>query len=340
MKKRIPCIILAVLLILGNIACTPAEPSPYEGLYNALGYSYLGFELEADGDYIDLQPRGKAKIVLMGEEYSAKWKYEEDVLTVKQGGTEYYGKIIGEVIELDFSDMLFSYLKDGAGVESLCKAYGHESTEANQQDEGVCLVCGEVTEEILPAEMEINGITDFIEMGVVYPYTTLTTKELPTTGECEVISYEIIPSGEEYPAKEGYEWRVVTFELTFFDDNAKKGGYSAPSRLEDYYNTTLHDDTIIDDDAGMRTHTIRFHGEEMEAYSISSYEHGKWYTNQETKRKEVKSVYTYALCAPIGYDGGVFGVYDASLKEKLEDPDEWYIHECYEPEKYLLFRMD
>ena len=341
-RKRIISFILLAALCLSLCACGK-EMETCLGVYNAVSCEMMGMELDYEGDYIELKKGGKATVRLMGTDYKAKWNLEGDALTVTQQGSEFKGKLVPGAIFLDYNGMEYNYLLDGAQLFSLCILNGHKSTEPNQQDEGVCTVCGEVTAEKLPAEMELNGITEFMELGKTYEFETTGPDgytDLVATGLITAESYEIFESAEGFEFKEGYEWRKVVFACWFDSKGSNNKGFWLPSRVEDYYNTTLHDDTNIllweNEDATLEEYTILWHGQEMKAQRYWETYNTGWHRNEDGY-KEMTKYFTYAVHVPVGYDGAVFGVCDKSIG--LDDA-EWYIHERYSPEDFLLFRLN
>lgn len=80
---------------------------------------------------------------------------------------------------------------------------------------------GEKPESVV-SDMEQAGFTAFMDVGTPYAYATATSDDdtILTTGEATVTSYEIFDSAQGYPAKEGYEWRVVKMEVRFYDENS------------------------------------------------------------------------------------------------------------------------
>ena len=347
MKKKaykfLSCL-LAVVLVCSLLAgCGGGEPDPNLGIYKAVACQVMGFEMDYEGDYVELKKGGKATICLMGETYNGKWSLEGESLTITQKGSEFTGRLVPGAMFVDFSGMEYTYLMDGADISALCVLNGHVSTEPNQQDEGVCTVCGEVTAEKLPAEMELNGITEFMELGKTYEFETTGPEgytDLVTTGLITAESYEIFESAEGFEFKEGYEWRKVVFACWFDTKGSNNKGFWLPSRLEDYYNTTLHDDTSTllweNDDESFEEYTILWHGQEMKAERYWESHNTGWHRNEEGY-KEMTKYFTYAVHVPVGYDGAVFGVSDKSID--LDDDAEWYIHERYSPEDFLLFRL-
>jgi hypothetical protein len=198
------------------------------------------------------------------------------------------------------------------------------------------------TEPPVVSEMEQAGFTDFMEVGVPYAYTTVCSKDetKTTTGELTVTSYEIFEDAEGYAPLEGYEWRVVTVEARFFDDNAWDYGISRPgTNSEDYYNVKLHDDTIEmveeTDTYYQSRYTIIHNGQETDAYSF--YNYGSWsgWSTDEAGNHESTYTQTWDFLVPIGYDGCVVGF--RSLR--VEWPDDAYITDL-NPDDFLLFRLN
>ena len=161
----------------------------------------------------------------------------------------------------------------------------------------------------LPSEMEQAGYTEFMEVGVQYLFTTdaNSANPVPTTGEVMITSYEVFDSAEGYPAKEGYEWRVVTMEATYFDDNARWYGIKLTNCSEDYYNTKLHDDSITEpDEDGFETSMVIYNGIPMEAYERYTGEWSGWHDGEGGRRENtLRAKYEYLM--PKGYDGRVAG---------------------------------
>ncbi len=266
-------VLLAAVLVCSLLAgCGGGEPDPNLGIYKAVACQVMGFEMDYEGDYVELKKGGKATICLMGETYNGKWSLEGESLTITQKGSEFTGRLVPGAMFVDFSGMEYTYLMDGADISALCVLNGHVSTEPNQQDEGVCTVCGEVTAEKLPAEMELNGITEFMELGKTYEFETTGPEgytDLVTTGLITAETYEIFESAEGFEFKEGYEWRKVVFACWFDTKDSNYKGFWLSCRLEDYYNTTLHDDTSTmlwkNDNESFEEYTILWHGQEMKA---------------------------------------------------------------------------
>ena len=192
-------------------------------------------------------------------------------------------------------------------------------------------------------EMEAAGFTEFMELGVAYPYTTACSKDETqlTVGEAKVSSYEVFESAYGYPAKEGYEWRVAEIQTLYFDDNARKFGVWAFPRTEDYYNVKLLDDTsrAVEEEGKEDTavYSIIWQGQEMEAYYTYNSYWSNWVNHVCTNTQK------WAFQVPVGYDGCVIGLWDNHLSDQwesvLEWPDDLHITDV-DPSHFLLFRLN
>ena len=192
--------------------------------------------------------------------------------------------------------------------------------------------------EPMVSEMEQAGYTEFMEVGVQYLFTTdaNSANPVPTTGEVMITSYEVFDSAEGYPAKEGYEWRVVTMEAVYFDDNARWYGIKLTTCSEDYYNTKLHDDSITEpDEDGFETSLVIYRGVEMETYERYTGSWSGWH-NREDGRRQTKLSTKYEYLMPKGYDGRVVGF--------VNGKNEWSKGSAYitdfDPADCMLFRLN
>jgi len=190
------------------------------------------------------------------------------------------------------------------------------------------------------SEMEQAGFTQFMEEWVTYPYTTICSDDesKTTTGEATVIAYEVFESDEGYPAKEGYEWRVATIEIRFFDENAQKFGPYAFTRHEDYYNVKLHDDseTVVEEseDYTLYAHKRIYFEQEVETYYRTRDSWSNWRKDAQGNLECFYNV-EFAFQVPVGYDGAVAALEDGGY----EEPENAYLTDC-DPAYFLLFRLD
>ena len=106
--------VLVIVIIVGLFSCVGGgdDKDPNLGLYNAVSSTYGGFEMNAEGEWIELKSGGKMTMLLMGDEYSGRWELEENKLTVTQAGDTYYGTLEDGVIVLDLADLTYTYEKE------------------------------------------------------------------------------------------------------------------------------------------------------------------------------------------------------------------------------------
>lgn len=196
--------------------------------------------------------------------------------------------------------------------------------------------------EPVASEMEQAGFTYFMEEGEPYIFANrcADNQDLDSVGEATVVSYDIFESADGYEPMGGYEWRTVTIEIRFFDDNAWKYGVEgARGSFEDYYNTKLLDDTaeLIEetDTYDQYRYTVIRDGQQMDAYYFSNVgTWSDWYVNEDGNH-ECKFTIVKEFLVPAGYDGCVVSI----ANSRVEWPDGAYITDL-NPEYFLLFRLN
>lgn len=359
MKRLLP-ILLIITILFSMAACGAEEPNA--GVYHAVSCTALGVELDCEGDWLELKKGGKAEICLMGEEYFCSWTLEGEAFILKNHGDEFSGTLQNGIITLDYGDMIYVYVMDGIVTEAgetlghvhqwqdadcenarTCtecggtegEPLGHDATEANYQDPSVCTRCGITLGGVLQPDMEKYGFTEFMEVGVTYDYHTVCNKnrEKTTVAELTVTRYEVFDSAEGYPAKEGYEWRIVEMQALFHEQNAKSYGSATATNYEDYYTIELHDDTgVYDEETEIDTYSVCYHGEIMEASERIVSNWSGWHY-KDGRKIDIRTV-TWEFCVPKGYDGAVAGFRNAAV----EWEDGTYLY-AYQPEDFLLFRL-
>lgn len=147
------------------------------------------------------------------------------------------------------------------------------------------------------------------------------------------LSYEIKSEFNGVAADEGYEWKVLEY-LILEDINESNDGKGRRffSSTEDYYNSSLLDDTY--EDAGVNaTFTVKYNDQEYVAkqYNGMNAEGAKW-SGFVFKTKQFKS--TYAVMVPKGYDGTIFALYNPTI--------DWPDDKCFcevSSDDSVMFRM-
>ena len=222
------------------------------------------------------------------------------------------------------------------------EALPHSWVEANYQDPQTCSECGVTEGEPLLADFEKNGFqTIKPEKGKTYDYVTVCydNTEKKTVGKLEIREYmttsEMRANGEDspynLPYKEGFVWKFISFDVAYSDDNAWKYGFSSSNCIENYYAIEEWDNSVVDEISdSIREYTINYNGqEETIVYKeINSYNSG-WINKVNHWYLDI------AFQIPEGYDGVVFGFFDAATEWK----DGMYIYDIAD-ENTLFFRLD
>ena len=170
-------------------------------------------------------------------------------------------------------------------------------------------------ETTVEADFEKLGIKINVVEGAEYAFPTpcYDNEEYTTVGTMSVGSYVVSPANDtmlEFGEKndmdlDGYVLREVVFDFYFNDENCEQYGAHIYSVREDYYNTSLHDQsytsmTDSDGDKYVRTE-IEYKGQSYYVYSwVSSH----W----DTDSMPYHATTTYQVLTPEGYDGAVIAL--------------------------------
>lgn len=360
----IPVALILVAAVVCLVLFTGGDKTdPNLGKYDAVSCVVSGMELGTDEEWIELKAHGRASLALLGDTYSCRWSLEGEDFTLTQHGDTFTGTLEDGILVLDLDGMLYTYVqrpteyskgghlhewKDatcleprtcGSCGETEGAPLGHDTTEANYQDPSVCTVCGAQLAGVLEPAMERHGITQFAELGVTYPYTTVCNynKNFLTTGTAAFIEYNLFEAYGEWPAVEGYEYRQVVVEIVVSDQNAKSYGTSPDYNIEDYYDIDLLDDSLYyDEEAGCSVYSISYHGELAEVRYWVDYDWSGWYWDSGRGSKIDRCYTTATYLVPVGYDGVVYGVHNGNIVWE----DGLHIYDIYTPEDFLLFRLN
>lgn len=202
---------------------------------------------------------------------------------------------------------------------------GHNMTEANYQQPATCKNCEYTEGEALTAGFLGHGLTVInAELGVEYDYITTCykNKDYKTTGKLTLSDYQTFASDEAHEAVDGYEWHSVHVSIVFNDDNAWNYGMSIRNFSENYYQPTPW--SVVN--------TVNFNGIDYGQYEEiwSDWETDGW----DKENKTITYTVNIAWSMPVGYDGYMFGFYDAGI----ETVDGQYIWE-FMPAETLIFRF-
>lgn len=290
---------------------------------------------------------GYWEIVRMESEDPESAISEEDMAFVKSVGALMYMElnadgtgalIMEDEMPLTWTDGAISFTEENMTVSYILE---NGEMKLDMIETVIVLRKGEKPEPVA-SEMEQAGFIYFMEEGEPYIFANrcLDNEELDSVGEATVVSYEIFESADGYEPLEGYEWRAVTVEIRFFDDNAWEYGVDGIlMSSEDYYNTELLDDTaelVVEADTyDQYRYTVVYNGQEMDAYYFDNAgTWSDWYVN-EYGNNECKFTIVEEFLVPVGYDGCVVSFANSSV----EWPDGAYITDL-DPDDFLLFRLN
>lgn len=290
---------------------------------------------------------GYWEIVRMESEDPESAISEEDMAFVKSVGALMYMElnadgtgalIMEDEMPLTWTDGAISFTEENMTVSYILE---NGEMKLDMIETVIVLRKGEKPEPVA-SEMEQAGFIYFMEEGEPYIFANrcLDNEELDSVGEATVVSYEIFESADGYEPLEGYEWRAVTVEIRFFDDNAWEYGVDGIlMSSEDYYNTELLDDTaelVVEADTyDQYRYTVVYNGQEMDAYYFDNAgTWSDWYVN-EYGNNECKFTIVEEFLVPVGYDGCVVSF----ANSRVEWPDGAYITDL-DPDDFLLFRLN
>ena len=293
---------------------------------------------------IDMSCAGYWELIRVDSDNPDVRATEDEVSTARKQGIPMYLKLLEDGTGVLCLDELSAIIWNNAtitvvGGETFSYVVTEDQLLIDMQELTCVFMQGEKPGS-RSSEMEDAGFVDFMEKWETYPYTTLCAEDesKTTTGEAAVIAYEIFSSAQDYPEKEGYEWRVMTIEVRFFDENAQMYGASPFHRFEDYYCVQLHDDTLTEQepDAGYACYTATriFRGEEVETSLRIRDSWSNWRKDANGNDECFYSV-EFAFHVPEGYDGAVAGLEDG----RYLYPEDYYITDC-DPVFFLLFRLN
>ena len=290
---------------------------------------------------------GYWEIIRMESEDPESAISEEDMAFAKSVGVLMYMELnadgTGALIMEDEMPLTWS---DGAITlteENMTVSYALENGEMKlDMIEAVIVLRKGEKPEPVASEMEQAGFIYFMEEGEPYYFTNrcMDNEDLDAVGEATVVSYEIFESADGYDPLEGYEWRKVTIEIRFFDDNAWEYGVEGIlMSFEDYYNTELLDDTaelVVEADTyDQYRYTVVYNGQEMDAYYFDNAgTWSGWYVNEDGNN-ECKYTVVKEFLVPVGYDGCVVSF----ANSRVEWPDGAHITDL-DPDDFLLFRLN
>lgn len=210
------------------------------------------------------------------------------------------------------------------------EALGHDLMPATYQQGEVCVVCGEEVNPPLQADFVTYGISADMQVGESYTYNTVTGEGQSTQGTTTITNYEVVDSGEQLQAREGYQWHVVTFETVFADPAVMQTGVRVDYTCTNYYDIAGFKDNADHSDESISVYTVSYNGEAVPVYFGQA---GGFTPNDDgTLTFEL----TLAAQIPVGYDGVVVGLNNGTIDTRVSN----YLYDVYSAEDFLLFRIE
>ena len=174
------------------------------------------------------------------------------------------------------------------------EALEHTWVDANYQAPKTCSVCGATEGEPWASDFDEMGITFNVEeVGVSYPMT-IGGKDFTYTIE----SHEVFASDESHPAKEGYEWHVVSHVTECLQGAAPTSGTPHYTDFNNYYDTESVNNSVTMDDGYNMRFTVNYLGVDYTECLFRSE-----VSQLETTETGWKHIETLAFCVPVGFDG-------------------------------------
>lgn len=218
--------------------------------------------------------------------------------------------------------------------ESRGEALGHTLVAANYQDKAYCSVCNTQLSEVLIPDFEEHSMQCNVELDTEYRYDSICSEneELVTVGSVVFTNYRVMESDATHEAREGYEWRCITVKFTFSDNNAINNGCKWRCADADYYDDSLHQEsmytisTIVDEMT--KAFECNYHGTIFDCIRKRVVTKPGWVDTKYCVQ------YTYAYLVPIGYDGIVV----IANNPAIDWPNEAHIYDI-SGEDTFMFRL-
>ena len=185
---------------------------------------------------------------------------------------------------------------------------GHVMADATYQQPAACTRCGYT--EGAPLTPALAGRT-FVELqvGTPVPYTTASyeDRDVDVTGTVEILDHRVIAGDGTFPAREGYEWHVVTVQLKFSGEDAQQNGMQSAMTYGDYYKTDAEVGTSVDEN-GLRPFVVEYFGTRVQCWQKTCPdEENDWFEH------ELRCTWKEGVLVPCGYDGTLLIFYHYRL---------------------------
>lgn len=248
---------------------------------------------------------------------------------------------------------------------NVCETNGHAWVDATCDVAKTCSVCGETVGEALghswidatydaPKTCETCGATEgealvtyFAEHGLMeklcdktaeheMPFASYDHEDVITVTKVTVEDYQTIVSDDTHEAMDGYQWKIMTFKIRFYDENAQKYGINVPYYLwTDIYDVAYNDETDEGDPHKGIPMTVTWNGIDYTDCILHLAESMDGWEKDENGNNIVDIDIVVSIRVPVDYDRFVWGIETAGW----EWPEGTYLHDVI-TDNALLFRFD
>ena len=212
------------------------------------------------------------------------------------------------------------------------EALGHTPLDADYWTPSLCAVCGEELGPVIPPDFEAKyGLSVNMEVGETYDFVTHCYDDATktTTAHVTITKAGTYPELTDYACgdgsvwnfegKEGYEWRTVSMDALFDDDNAWNYGTAYTFLYGSYYE--IRDPSESENDTENEW-TETEYGYVLiyeETYKGETYDDCRMVVKYEWSDwdRDARSVHCNidaAWLVPVGYDGCIIGPWDTTLE--------------------------
>ena len=221
--KKLPMIIgaavLVILLIVLLVSCGGKNQGDQDdwGVYEGVSCTVSGMELETEGEWIELQKKGKATLCIMETEYKAKWKLDGENIEIQQDKDTFAGTLSDGILKINLAGMEYTFAKDGAQVGQNAEQIGKKPAAAGPV--AYKLVAASEGGEELPADLlEMMGGSWVVLNGdgtgllsLFGDTSAITYDEQFLMEDGEKVSYTLTDNGLEFTMEGNC---VFVFEVT------------------------------------------------------------------------------------------------------------------------------
>ena len=123
-------VVALIIILIAVLGGKGGKEDPNLGRYEGVSCMLDGFDLGADGDWIELKAKGKATFSMMGSEFACEWSLDGETFTLKQSGDSYTGTLKDGVLTVEIEGMVYTFAKEGAAAPDAPQGGAKTAAEA------------------------------------------------------------------------------------------------------------------------------------------------------------------------------------------------------------------